>query len=141
MNPSVRAYRILNPLQSYEAYSSAGAEERFPVPKDGEEFLGIYRNDLNFPGSNVLFSSDGIYIGRERDGEVWEFVSYSQIQSVDLPAGAKPTHLMLGLCDGRCVLMTIAGVTKGRFFDSLEVLRFLDRVVLDFRNAADTGKL
>lgn len=94
-----------------------------PLAQD-EEILGLYKN----PDENeqVLFTTQGVYLPETMK---WRGVKYADIVSVDTPGDKKSTVLQLNLINGEIFLLPIRGMQKDRFFDSLEVLRFLDRVI------------
>lgn len=98
------------------------------------EAVGCYRN----PGP------DGEVIGIFAEGMAWrecgrsiEF-RFADLTQAELPSGKESEGLLLLLRDGRQQQLPVTG-QRGRFFDSMEMLRFVDRVMQDLQGQAATG--
>jgi hypothetical protein len=125
MTAPVRAYRILRKLKNYRDVSAIeDACDELPSELGG--LIGSYRNF----GQNqaiVWFFSEGIAV-TDRNGV--EAFSFRDIKKVDLPNEKLSQALSVWLWNGACVNLPIQG-GEGKFKDSLEVLRFLQRVLAD----------
>ena len=126
MNTAIRAHRILSAMVNYEKAGEAGSSLCNLTDGRLGEYIGCYRN----PGP------DGAVIGIFADGLAWhtkgcifEF-NFSDLIEVVLMNGKESEGLLLKARDGRELQLPIKG-QRGRFFDSLEMLRFLDRVMQD----------
>jgi len=129
MNAAIRAHRILAALANYQKAEYANdwlaklADDRLG------KLIGCYRNPV--PQVDVI----GIFT----NGLAWLdnggheiTIPFAEIIEVTLPAGKESEGLLLRTQDGRQLQLPIRG-QRGRFFDSMEVLRFLDRVMGDLR--------
>jgi hypothetical protein len=128
MNTVIRARRILAALANYQ---SVGQVTDWPSESSNErlgEPIGRYRN----PGP------EGDVVGIFADGVAWfergcsVELRFADIVEVTLPSGKESEGLLLRMHDGRQLLLPVKG-QRGRFFDSMEMLRFLDRVIQDLR--------
>lgn len=120
MDSSVRAYRILARLKSYEI---GRVNENFPEVPDLGDLLGCYRNPP--PKDNlVAFYSLGL---AWRSGVEIITAKYAEMTEVALNQEKASLGLIIDMTDGRRLQLPISG-GNGRFHDSMEVLRFLDRV-------------
>ena len=128
MNAAIRAHRILAALSNYR---KAGHADDWPSKSSGEhlgEPIGTYRN----PGPQ------GDVIGIFADGLTWIHsgravdLRFTDIAEVMLPNGKESEGLLLKVRDGKQIELPVRG-RQGRFFDSMEMLRFLDRVTRDLR--------
>jgi len=133
---SVRAHRILVALENYQkAVGSNNLLLQFHDTRLGEP-VGYYRNPGDQRGEVIGIFENGLgWI----DGAHEITLLFSEIESVNLPNEKESLELVLNLQDGRQLRMPVNG-QRGRFFDSLEVLRFLDRVLQDKRNLHDTAQ-
>ena len=123
MNAAIRAHRILAALANYQKVEST---DDWPSKPSGEylgEPIGCYRN----PGPQ------GDVIGVFVEGLTW-FESgravdlrFADIAEGTLPSGKESEGLLLKVRDGRQLQLPVKG-QRGQFFDSMEMLRFLDRV-------------
>jgi hypothetical protein len=134
MNVAVRAHRILAAMANYQ---KASPTDDWPSKlADGRlgEAIGCYRN----PGP------EGEVIGIFADGMAWcesgrsIELRFADLAQVELPSGKESEGLLLLLRDGRQQQLPVKG-QRGRFFDSMEMLRFVDRVMQDLRGQAATG--
>lgn len=97
------------------------------------EAIGSYRN----PGP------EGEVIGIFADGMAWRQsdrsieIRFADLAQVELPSGKESEGLLLLLRDGRRQQLPVKG-QRGRFFDSMEMLRFVDRVMQDLQGQAAT---
>jgi len=128
MNTAVRAHRILSAMANYQKASSTDdwlprlADERLGEP------IGCYRN----PGP------EGEVIGIFAAGLAWYEgarsirLRFTDVSEVTLPNGKESKGLLLNMQDGKQLRLPVKG-QLGRFFDSMEILRFLNRVMQDLR--------
>lgn len=128
MDIAVRAHRILGAMANYQKASST--DDWVPRLADGRlgEPIGCYRN----PGP------EGEVIGIFADGLAWYEggrsveLRFTDVLEVTLPSGKESEGLLLHMQDGKQFRLPVKG-RRGRFFDSMEMLRFLDRVMQDLR--------
>lgn len=131
MDTAVRAHRILAAMGNYQKASQA--DDWLPKLADGRlgEPIGCYRN----PGP------EGEVIGIFADGLAWDEggrlvkLRFTDLSQVTLPSGKESEGLLLKMQDGKELQLPVKG-KRGRFFDSMEMLRFLDRVMQDLRGRA-----
>jgi len=129
MNTAVRAHRILGAMTHYQKASST--DDWLPKLANGQlgQPIGCYRN----PGP------EGEVIGIFADGLVWYEggqsieLRFAEVSKVTLPSGKESEGLLLDMQDGKQLRLPVKG-QRGHFFDSMEMLRFLDRVMQDLRN-------
>lgn len=126
MNVFSRAHRILTGIRSYTAQEKGGEiPGEFSEVHLGES-LGYYE-DRNSGFGKIVFFSEGM---------VWKFRSelinlrYSDVVRVSIPDGKESQGIIIEIRSGDKVTLPITG-RNGKFFDSMEVLRFLDRVIDD----------
>ena len=112
-------------------YHKARPEDEWPLQlSHGQlgEPVGCYRNPG--PGGAVIgVFADGL--ARREGGRSVE-LRFSDVAEVELPSGKESECLSLRLRDGRQLKLPVKG-QRGPFFDSMEMLRFLDRVMHDVR--------
>jgi hypothetical protein len=128
MDTSARAYRILGAMANYQKASST--DNWLPKLADGRlgEPIGCYRNP----------EPEGEVIGIFADGLAWYEggrsveLRFADVSEVNLPSGKESEGLLVNMQDGRQLRLPVKG-RRGRFFDSMEMLRFLDRVTQDLR--------
>jgi hypothetical protein len=126
MRTAVRARRVLVALDSYQA---ADESMDWPIELAREhlgEIIGCYRNPGPRGGTIGIFA-DGL--AWSRDGKVFDF-AFEDLEDVTLPDGKDSEELLLRLGNGDELRLPVAG-RRGRFRDSMEMLRFLDRVRRD----------
>jgi hypothetical protein len=130
MNAMVRAHRILAALANFRR---ATAEDE-PITKlvDGRlgESIGTYSNP---DSESAVIGIFGNGLAWRQDDHLVE-VSFIEISNIELPNGKESDGLLLNMRDGRVFRLPVKG-RRGRFFDSMEMLRFLDRVTQDVRGA------
>ena len=130
MNVEIRAKRILSGLPNYQ--SAAGVSVEVPaVSKACGNFLGRYRNKDSDVDALWFYETAVIWTA---PGEKIE-IPFKEVDQVTLPAKKESQGLVLKMRDGRNILLPILG-KRDHFFDSMEVLRFFDRVLKDLRAAA-----
>ena len=126
METIARVHRILKPLESFEILASKSED----ISKKSKKFpslpIGVYRNPGR-EGVAVFVYDDGL--SWDEAGSQYE-IKYDEISKVDLPDDKRTTHLLVELMNGKHAALPILG-SRGNFRDSLEVLRFLDRVLAD----------
>jgi hypothetical protein len=120
-----------------ENYRKAGPARDWPSSlADGRlgKAVGCYRN----PGP------DGEVVGIFADGMAWHEsghlieVRFADLTDVKLPNEKQSLGLSLHLRDGRQLELPVKGHV-GQFYDSLEMLRFVRRVMGDVQRPAATG--
>lgn len=128
MDTAVRAHRILGAMANYQkANSTDDSLLRLTNGRLGEP-IGCYRNPE--PEDDVI----GIFA----DGLAWHEgghsveLRFSDVSKVTLISGKESEGLLLNMQDGKQLRLPVRG-QRGRFFDSMEMLRFLDRVMEDLR--------
>lgn len=128
MNATILAHRVLTAIPSYKKF---GDMNDWPLKLSNQylgEPIGCYRNSE--------FSDD--VIGVFTNGLVWFEgdnlieLRFSDISELVLVNGKESEGLLLTLQDGRQLQLPVKG-QRGRFFDSMEMLRFLNRVIRDLR--------
>lgn len=134
MNVGVRAHRILAAMANYQ---KASPTDDWPSKlADGRlgKAIGSYQNP----------EPEGEVIGIFADGMAWcksgslIEIRFADLAQVELPRGKESEGLLLLLRDGRQQQLPVKG-QRGRFFDSMEMLRFVDRVMQDLQGQAATG--
>lgn len=134
MNTTSRARRILSALDNFRVYSGGG--EELGIFKDAGlgDLIGFYCN----PGTQAVLV--GVFV----DGLSWFDknlvirVQFSEILEASLIDGKESEGILLATRDGRQLNLPIKGV-RGRFYDSMEVLRFVDRAMQDLKDDARAG--
>ena len=97
------------------------------------EAIGCYRNP----------EPEGEVVGIFADGMAWLEsgrsikLRFVDLAHAELPSGKESEGLLLLLRDGQRQQLPVKG-KSGRFFDSMEILRFVDRVLQDVRGQAAT---
>lgn len=135
MDAAVRAHRILGAMTNYENIRPTDDELMMRAGGRLGKPIGCYRN----PGP------DGEVIGILADGLLWHEggrlveLRYADVSEVKLPSGGVSEGLLLHTQDGKQFRLPVKG-QRGRFFDSLEMLRFLDRVMQDLRGRASRSE-
>lgn len=126
MNASIRAHRILRAMPNYRKASSVDgglfdledvrlgdAVGYYQNPGDGEPIIGIF-------SGGIAWSDNGRSIS----------LRFIDFYEVSLPDGKESKEIMLLMRDGMRYSLPIKG-QRANFFDSLEMLRFIDRVLAD----------
>lgn len=106
-----------------------------PVVDSGDALIGIY---INASGVAVLFSSSGFRVGR-LGGEWGGLTRYSDLRSAVVVREKDPYRIVLHCDDGRSVAVPVDHTSDGKFLESLQVLRFFDRVIGDLRCKNETS--
>lgn len=134
MNTAIRAHRILAALTNYEKvdresdrlsmFGNAGLGEligcyRNPGPQT--EMVGVFDHGLVWTGSGGLIT-----------------LRFSEIAEASLVSGKESEGLLLTTRDGQQIQLPIKG-QRGRFYDSMEMLRFVDRVMQDLKDGSPVG--
>lgn len=136
MKTAIRAYRILNALANY--HQAEHTDFGILALAEGRlgDLLGCYRNPAPQEGTIGIFT----------DGLAWleaghpVAIRFSDIVEAELPSGKESQGLVLKLRAGDEVLMPVRG-HRGQFYDSMEVLRFMYRVLEDLRKTEVGGVL
>ncbi|GAA4337996.1 hypothetical protein GCM10023165_16420 [Variovorax defluvii] len=131
MDTAVRAHRILGAMANCQKANSPG--DTLPKLADVRlgDLIGCYQN----PGP------EGETIGIFADGLAWNEggrlieLSFADVQEGSLPSEKASEGVLLTMRDGKQFRLPVRG-QRGRFFDSMEMLRFLDRVIQDLRGQA-----
>lgn len=135
MDTAVRAHRTLAAMANY--HNASPADDWLQELAYGRlgKAIGCYRN----PGP------EGEVIGFFADGLAWfedgrsVAIRFADVSEVTLPSGKESEGLLLKMQDGKELRLPVKG-QRGRFFDSMEMLRFLDRVLQDLRGQASTAE-
>jgi len=129
MHPSIRAHRILKRLAGYRNWTG----EEVPPNHKGKlgDLIGSYSPETGDGSEAIWIFSEGLCWIAE--GVVAQ-VAYKDIESVELGDEKNSRNLRLRLNSGEQHLLSVPGGT-GPFHDSLEILRFLDRVLADLGRA------
>lgn len=128
MNTAIRAHRILSAMPNYSQVSSTDAWPSILTNGKLGLPIGSYQNPQ--PESDLI----GIF----ENGIAWHdldqlvIVQFSEIKRVEFSNEKESKELLLLLHDNKQELLPIRG-TRGRFMDSTEVLRFIDRVMQDLK--------
>lgn len=127
LNVEVRARRTLAGLANYQPVSEVAE----PIPEKSDELgapIGRYRNTTSdidalwiFDRGISWFSPQGVVD-----------VPFDKIDRVDLPDIKASEGLAIILKDGQEIYLPVRG-RHGRFVDSMEILRFIDRVLAELR--------
>jgi hypothetical protein len=134
MNTAIRAHRILGALENFQ--KAEHVDNRTTVLAGGGlgELIGYYRN----PGMQaelIGVFSDGLAWFNGRDSIT---IRFADLTEVALPSGKESEGLQLKTRDGRQIQLPVRG-QRGKFFDSMEMLRFLDRIMQDLSEVGDAG--
>ena len=128
MNATILAHRILTAIPSYKKFGDTNDWLLKLSNQYLGEPIGCYRNSE--------FSDD--VIGIYTNGLVWFEgdnlieLRFSDISELVLANGKESEGLLLTVQDGRQLELPVKG-QRGRFFDSMEMLRFLHRVIQNLR--------
>jgi hypothetical protein len=128
MKTSIRAQRILGHLANYKKFDPQATRSLLSISYLGEP-LGLYENIF------ILDNDIGIF----SDGLVWFKnediipIRFSEIVSTSLPNEKDSKAICLVLNTGKSMSIPFTGGADN-FSDSLEILRFLDRVMNDIKN-------
>jgi hypothetical protein len=128
MNVAVRAHRILAALANYQKAEHVNDVLAKLADAHLGQLIGCYRNPAPQDEEVGIFSSGLAWF---HNGHVVA-IPFVEITEVTLPNGKESEGLLLTVQDGRQLQLPIRG-QRGRFFDSLAVLRFLDRVMKDLQ--------
>lgn len=133
MKADVRAHRILSQLSNYKVIGKDNEwPSKLPNGRLGDP-IGCYRNPgaegevIGIFADGVAFFSAGLVV----------YLRYVDIVKVSLPSGKESEGLLLTIIDGQQIQLPVKG-QHGQFFDSLEMLRFFDRVTKDQRESLKT---
>jgi hypothetical protein len=126
MSAIIRAHRILKKLPRYvdcRGDSTPIFSEKFP---ELGSLIGVYK-DREHDSSAISIFENGLS-WQQDDTEL--SIEYKNISSVELPAAKDGRSLVLNRATSDSLTLPITG-GDGKFRDSLEFLRFLDRVLAD----------
>ena len=128
MNATIRAKRILTALTTYQKVDA----QNFEIPKwvgDGlGAAIGRYQNDPN-QGEDIWIFADGL--AWMENGHT-HITKYTEISIAKLLTGKESKGFILETVEGHELWFPVTGF-RGRFYDSMEMLRFIDRVTQDVR--------
>ena len=129
MNVAIRAHRILLALTNFRKDDVEDSDRLKLSTEQLGTSVGYYQNP-GLSGDTIgIFSGGLAWLESGRTASI----RYSEIAEVTLTKGKESEGLVLKMHDGKHLLLPVRG-QHGRFFDSLEMLRFLDRVLKDLRN-------
>ncbi len=126
MNTTVWAHRILNSIPSYKKFGDAND---WPLKLSSQYLgdpIGRYRNSEFADDVIGIFTNGLVWF----EGDNLVELRFSDISELMLVNGKESEGLLLKIRDGRQLQLPVNG-QRGRFFDSMEMLRFLDRVIQD----------
>ena len=83
--------------------------------------VGVFDHGLVWTGSGGLIT-----------------LRFSEIAEASLVSGKESEGLLLTTRDGQQIQLPIKG-QRGRFYDSMEMLRFVDRVMQDLKDGSPVG--
>lgn len=128
MNTAIRAHRILAAMANYRMAAQTDAWLlKLSNGRLGEP-IGYYRNP-GLEAEMIGVFSDGL-AWYENDRSV--AFRFADVSEVVLPTGKESEGLLLKMQDGEQIHLPVRG-QRGKFFDSMEMLRFLDRVIHDIQ--------
>ncbi len=131
MDTSIRAKRILTQLGNYQAIDLAQDRPSSLSDVNLGTPIGRYRNsDVQ---NDVIWIFENGLAWFERDQVT--SLRFDELAEVMLPDGKESERLQLKTKDGKPFQLPVRG-HRGRFLDSLEMLRFLDRVMQDMQKAS-----
>ena len=134
-----RAHRILRHLHAYREQNGSSLPIILHLAPD-EEVLGSYENVAEEFEDTILVTNRRLCTVIQR--EVVSSVAYEDMEEVALGGdGKSTTEIHITTSDANRLLLSVRG-RRGRFRDSLEFLRFLDRAMHDSRkrsSESDTG--
>lgn len=117
MNVEARVKRILIPIQRFKPESGANVYL-------GSVF-GIYNNT---PDDESLTICEKGICWVSHDQEI--IIRFKEIEHVSLNNDKSADHISVSMKNGKIINIPVKG-KSGKFSDSLEFLRFLDRVIMD----------
>ena len=128
METGIRAKRVLVSLANYQMHDSASDHLRPVIDLGLGRPIGSYCNPE--PGHEIVhvFSDGMAWVDNGHEN----VVRFSEICEMKLSNGKRSEHLILGTEDRRILLLPVKG-HRGRLYDSLTMLRFIDRVMEDSR--------
>lgn len=130
MNVRIRIKRILEPLRGFRYVKN---ETEAPVDLRSANLgrvIGCYDNEEKESGDIWIYE----------DGLMWQMknelhpVRFDEIAQVVVPNEKRSVHLHFVKGNGQVLIWPFDG-NDGMHFDSLEMVRFLDRVMADIRDA------
>jgi hypothetical protein len=129
-----RAKRILNAIPNYrplvEITDKPETSTGDTMPQSQEIPIGVYQDMRSRDNTWVIVTDVGLHIHRDHQ---WTSVAYREIANVQTPTDkVQATGLTLQLLSGTTVHLPITG-REGKFLDSFEFLRFLNRVTKDIQ--------
>jgi hypothetical protein len=127
MNTYTRVYRILSRLSSFRQIETADRGIIEQIKGRLGKPLGCYQNPP--PSQEVIYIlEDGLLLFSISKVSL---IEYSSIRNVSID-GKNALEISIITNDGEEILLQVKG-NDGKFFDSLEMLRFLDRVIADVK--------
>ena len=129
MNSRVRAHRILARLQNFKKFGEPGCALPMPSGQQLGEPIGCYQNSERQEDLVGVFAQGLAWFENGRPLQL----RFADIAGVSLPSGKGSKMLLLTMRDGSQHQLPVAG-GRERFLDSMEMLRFLDRVLCDIKN-------
>jgi hypothetical protein len=126
MTPEIRAHRILCGLKNYQKIESL--EKCPPELLDTQlgKPIGFYQSP-GFNAERIIFFADGL-AWQENSQAIC--VRYNDMIDVTPSSSKESEYLLLRMKGGKVFKIPVSGRNEA-FFDSMEVLRFLDRVIRD----------
>ncbi|MGO1070759.1 hypothetical protein [Lysobacter sp. CA199] len=131
MSAATRSHRILRRMAAYKGVAESAGE--CPQTRDMGALLGQYQNPVG-QGDLWFFDYGLVWAGSNGSEEI----RFDSILEVRLPNGKESLALNLICVDGREHVIPV-GNSYGKFFDSLEMLRFFDRTIEDLAKPKSGG--
>ncbi len=129
-----RSRRILRPLMNYQEFY----EHIIDLPtyledlhlEESEQLIGIYENQPSKKDYCIVVTNFGLHFFEQED---WKHVKYEQFVKNSIAEDKeKADGLTLHLTSNKRINLTILG-EQGKFRDSFEFLRFLNRTLSDIQ--------
>lgn len=127
MNVEIRAKRVLSQLQNYQSAEDISAADK-PAQSIYGNLIGRYRNSETDIDALWFFERAVIWEGCDAVTDI----PYDEITRIELPFNKNSEWLIIFMQDGIKISLPVRG-KRGNFFDSMEVLRFFDRVLANSR--------
>jgi len=126
-----RAYRILLPMKNWVDVRDIGSHFMKNEEFNMGDLIGLYKNTSCSDEDVGVFSNGLVWLVNKSIFRI----NYKDIHSSFLVNGKKSELILIKKINGDEFFLPIKGC-RDKFFDSLEFIRFIDRVVGDLRKAS-----
>ena len=133
---AIRSHRILARLTNYQKAGDINSDLAKFADVHLGALIGCYRNPAPQSEEVGIFSNGLAWLHNEQ----MVTVSFVEIKQVTLLNKKESEGLLLTIFDGQQLQLPMRG-QHGRFFDSMEVMRFLDRVMQDEKTPVQSTPL